>query len=84
MSAKDVLSKADSRGMGTKVAEYATSGPYHCEDCIYLGKRDTPSKGKGLCNQKVMLRDPQVPTDKASGLKIVDVERGCCRFVRPT
>lgn len=82
MSAKEVLGGKSPHGMGTKVAEYSDQGPFHCEDCVYLKERGKPSPENGLCNQKTMLKDPKVPTDKKSGLKIVNMEYGCCRFVR--
>lgn len=74
MAAKDVLSNA--KGVGTKLAEYATGGPFSCSRCEYFKANGS----KGLCNQKVVLKDPQVPTDKKSGLKIVS-PTGCCRYV---
>jgi hypothetical protein len=80
MAAKDVLA-GQARGQGTKVAEYSEAGPFHCKDCTYL-KTPGPDAAHGLCNQKVMLKDPQVKTDAKSKLKIVNIEHGCCRFVK--
>lgn len=82
MAAKDLLSRPSSKGQGIGAAEYAEQGPYHCEDCVFLKRRDFPKEGKGLCNQKVMLTVAKVPTDKKSGLKIVNMEHGCCRYVK--
>lgn len=71
----------------TRLAGYAEDGPYHCEDCVYLKGKTTgfifrDVKGKGRCNQAVMLADPQTKKDK-DGLAIVNIERGCCEFVEP-
>ena len=66
----------------TKLAGYAESGPYHCEDCIYLKKGFKDESGKGRCNQPVMIVDSEVKHDN-KGLAIVDIERGCCEFVQP-
>ena len=84
MSAKDVLAKSgySDRGMGTKVSEYSEQGPFHCGDCVFVSQKDSPSKGKGLCKEKHVLKDPQVPTDKKSKLKIIDLIHGCCRYVK--
>lgn len=82
MAVKDILGGAGSGGIGTKIAEYSERGPFHCEDCIYL-KTPGPDKEHGLCKEKHMLKDPEVKTDKKSGLKIVNIELGCCRYVRP-
>ena len=71
----------------TKLAGYAESGPYHCGNCEYLkGRKEgnvfRDERGLGRCNQKVMLADREVLSDK-DGLKIVNIERGCCEFVEP-
>lgn len=61
----------------TKLAGFASDGPYHCANCEYLvGNKDR-------CNQKVMMVDPEVQHD-AQGLAIItDAERQCCEFVEP-
>lgn len=85
MAARDVLG-ADSgysKGIGTKVAEYSEEGPFHCEDCVFAIRRDVPKEGQGLCNEPHMAKDPQVPTARRSKLKVVDLKKGCCRYVRP-
>ena len=64
----------------TKLAGYATGGPYHCSDCIYL-KKDFNDNGLGRCNHPVMIADTEVEHDK--GLAIVNIEKGCCEFVSP-
>ena len=71
----------------TKLAGYAESGPYHCEDCIYLkgrkeGKIFRDENGYGLCSQEVMIADDEVKKNK-NGLSIVNIERGCCEWVDP-
>ena len=92
MAAKDVLAGVEApkkspgysdKGMGTRVAEYATSGPYHCGNCVFAIRRDVPKEGQGLCNEPHVLKDPQVLAARRSKLKVVDLKNGCCRFVRP-
>lgn len=59
----------------TKLAGFASDGPYHCEDCKYLNEEGT------RCNQPVMMADPEVKHDK-DGLGIItkpDVQ--CCEWV---
>lgn len=65
----------------TKLSGYAESGPYHCEDCVYLKKDFKDANGKGRCNHPVVIADSEVKHDK--GLGIVNIERGCCEFVEP-
>jgi hypothetical protein len=63
-------------GYGTKVSEYTEDPtPKRCDTCKYF-------KSPGLCNNKVVARDPKVKTDRESGLKIVKPEL-CCRFWWP-
>ena len=72
--AKSVLGKSETKGQGTRVAEYIeTPLRIHCATCEYL-------VGKKFCRQEVMQKDRQVPTDKATGLKIIDPVKSCCRF----
>lgn len=61
----------------TKLAGFASDGPYHCANCEYLvGNRDR-------CNHEVMKADSEVKHD-AKGLAIItDSERQCCEFVEP-
>jgi hypothetical protein len=88
MPAKKVLS-GDGRGIGTPVAEYATSGPYSCQNCHFLKGRNNgkdkiyeDSDGEGRCDERHMKKDPKVKHD-SDGLAIVNIEYGCCRFVSP-
>lgn len=75
--AKSVLGKSGPHGQGTRVSEYIeTSLRIHCATCEYL-------VGKKFCRQDVVAKDKQVPTDKSTGLKIVDPVKGCCRFWEP-
>lgn len=76
----DALGGTD-KGAGTKVAEYSEQGPYHCGDCTWAVRKDVPEKGKGLCAEPHVLKDPQIPAARRSKLKIVDLIHGCCRFV---
>jgi len=79
VAARDKMTSG--RGIGTPVAEYSELGPFHCEDCVFaVGKTNDD---EGLCNEKHMLKDNKVKTHKESGLKIVNLETGCCRFVKP-
>jgi len=72
--AKSVMSKAEPKGQGTRVAEYIeTPTRIHCGSCEYL-------VGKKFCRQEVVAKDKEVPTDKTTGLKIIDPSKGCCRF----
>lgn len=61
----------------TKLAGFASDGPYHCANCEYLvGNRDR-------CNHEVMKADLEVKHD-AKGLAIItDAEHQCCEFVEP-
>lgn len=60
----------------TKLAGFASDGPYHCANCEYL-------KGGNRCNQEVMMADPEVEHDD-KGLAIIrDPEHQCCEFVEP-
>jgi hypothetical protein len=83
MAAGDALGKSGylEKGAGTKISEYSEQGPFHCNDCIHAIRKDVPTKGKGLCNERHVMKDPQVPTARRSKLKIVDLVHGCCRFV---
>jgi hypothetical protein len=73
------------KGIGIGPAEYAETGPYHCQDCVYLKGRTAgdifrDGSGRGRCNQVVMVNAPQYAHDP-DGLAIVNIERGCCRYV---
>ena len=66
--------KREEHGEGTRVAEYIeTPLRIHCGTCEYL-------TGKKFCRQSVAARDKQIPTDKTTGLKIIDPIKGCCRY----
>lgn len=65
---------------GTPESGYATSGPYHCEDCIHKTAMDEP-----FCiHPKVVgddrLQDQLVHLNGRPVVKI-DMEHGCCRYV---
>ena len=84
MPAKDALGTGYSeknKGAGTRVSEYSEQGPFHCGDCVYAIRKDVPEKGKGLCNEPHVLKDPEVPAARRSKLKVIDLQHGCCRFV---
>jgi len=56
----------------TRVSGYIeTPVPKACQYCEYF------SKGT-LCNNRIVLRDTQIPKDSVSGLKIVNGPDGCC------
>ena len=85
MAAKDILAGSDNErketkkpvGTGTKVSGYVESPvAKKCGTCEYLVNGN-------LCNNKVVLRDPQVPFARRSKLKRVDAEDGCCSFWEP-
>lgn len=61
----------------TKLAGFASDGPYHCANCEYL----TASRDR--CNQAVMMADPEVEHDEKGLAIISDPERQCCEFVEP-
>ncbi len=62
----------------TKLAGFASDGPYHCANCEYLvGNKDR-------CNQEVMKADPEVQHDEKGLAIITDAEHQCCEFVEPT
>lgn len=72
--AKDILSKshAPNSGHGTPLSGYIESPvPRTCGLCEY-------KVGTQLCNNRQVLRDPRVPKDIHSGLKIIDPVYGCC------
>jgi len=75
--------KSTDRGIGTPSAEYAEEGPYHCSDCVYIAKRN-PEKTMGLCFEKHMLQDAKTGDvhRNANGLAIVNLQKGCCRYVK--
>jgi broad specificity phosphatase PhoE len=61
----------------TKLAGFASDGPYHCADCEYL------NDARNRCNQPVMMADPEVQHDE-KGLAIITApEHQCCEFVEP-
>lgn len=71
----------------TRLAGYAETGPYHCQDCVWLRGRKggedkifKDSEGKGRCAQPMMLADPQTKKD-SDGKAIVNIQHGCCEFV---
>jgi len=71
---------------GTPLSGYEEKGPYHCEDCSFLkgqraGNIFKDADGKGRCSHSVVLADPKVKMDSEMGLKIVNIEHGCCAFV---
>lgn len=61
----------------TKLAGFATNGPYHCANCEYL------NKDRNRCNQEVMMADPEVEHDENGLAIITDPEHQCCEFVEP-
>ena len=71
---KTAMGGKEPHGEGTRTAEYIeTPLRIHCQTCEYL-------VGKKFCRQEIMSKDKQVPTDKTTGLKIIDPVRGCCRY----
>lgn len=62
----------------TKLAGFASSGPYSCSNCEYLAESGT------RCNQKVMMADTEVDHDEKGLAIITDAEHQCCTFVEPT
>lgn len=60
----------------TKLAGFASDGPYHCSNCEYL-------VGGNRCKQEVMKADPEVEHDKDGLAVISDAEHQCCEFVEP-
>lgn len=71
---KSLLARPEPHGEGTRIAEYIeTPLRIHCATCEYL-------VGKKFCRQEVVAKDKKVPTNKVTGLKIIDPVRGCCRF----
>lgn len=71
----------DTNPLGTPVAEYAETGPYHCADCIWIKKRDDAGD-RGICVEPHMKKDPKTKKNKA-GNALVILKTGCCRFVKP-
>ena len=72
--AKSGMGGSADKGHGTRIAEYIeTPLRIHCGSCEYL-------VGKKFCRQSVVAKDKQIPTDKSTGLKIIDPIKGCCRY----
>lgn len=70
----------------TKLAGFASDGPYFCGMCEYM-KRDKDGqiikdeKGFGRCKQSVMIADPELEKYKF-GLPIIqDSDKQCCEWV---
>jgi len=61
----------------TKLAGFASSGPYHCANCEYL------NKDRNRCRQEVMMADPEVEKDDKGLAIITNPEIQCCDFVEP-
>lgn len=85
MAAKDRLGSQfpKAHGIGTPIAGYSEEGPFHCEDCIYMSR---PQNGRGLCKEKHVLADMKkgkVKKDEKSGLASINLEHGCCEYVKP-
>lgn len=73
---KEKRSKA-LKASGSTVSGYVESPvAKKCGTCEYLVNGD-------LCKNKVVAKDPKVKTDKASGLKTVCPEDGCCNEWEP-
>ena len=72
----------------TKLAGFASDGPYSCSNCTFLKGRTEnqiflDDNGNGRCNQPVMIMDPEVPHDD-KGLAIIPTPHtSCCEFVHP-
>jgi broad specificity phosphatase PhoE len=61
----------------TKLAGFASDGPYHCADCEYL------NEAGNRCKQEVMMADPEVQHDEKGLAIITDAAHQCCEFVEP-
>ena len=78
---KEASTSVADHGIGTPLAEYAETGPYHCENCVFVILRNK-AHTVGLCSEKHMLKD-QKTTKNSKGLAVVKLITGCCRFVKP-
>jgi hypothetical protein len=68
MAAKDLMGGGDK---STRVSGYVnTPIPKKCGTCKFLDGH--------YCTNKVVMKDPQVPTDDDSKFKIVSPANGCC------
>src|SRR5882724_420452 len=75
---KDLIAEVGAIWPGsTKLAGFASKGPYHCANCEYLTENDT------RCNQEVMKADSEVDHDEKGLAIITDAEHQCCEFVEP-
>lgn len=61
----------------TKLAGFASDGPYHCANCEYL------NKDRNRCNHEAMIEDKEVEHDGKGLAIITDPEHQCCEFVEP-
>ena len=66
---------------GTPDSGYAISGPYHCEDCIHKTAMDEPFCVHPKVIGDRLLQDQLVQINGRPVVKI-DMEHGCCRYVR--
>ena len=67
---------------GTAASGYAEQGPYHCENCVHKTASDEPFCIHPRVIGDSALQSRLVMIDNRPAIKI-DMERGCCRFVRP-
>jgi hypothetical protein len=68
--------------LGTPESGYSEDGPFHCSDCVHKIKFDEP-----FCTHPKVIGDSElqerlVQIDGRPVVKI-NMERGCCRYVRP-
>ena len=61
----------------TRLAGFASDGPYSCSNCEYL------SKTRDRCRHEAMLMDTEVQHDDKGMAIISDPEHQCCEFVEP-
>jgi len=62
----------------TKLAGFASSGPYFCGMCEYYKGSTT-----GVCVQEVMVADPETKKGETGYPVIDDPDHQCCEFVEP-
>ena len=66
---------------GTPESGYSDAGPFHCEDCIHKTAMDEPFCVHPKVIGDTLLQDRLVQINGRPVVKI-DMESGCCRYVR--
>lgn len=61
--------------IGSKLSGYSEEGKFDCEDCVH--------RDEDFCTHPVVLADPELDDRKSDRGVQIDLEHGCCTYVRP-